>query len=306
MEGAKGTSTCTSEAIASDILLLRELFSLKSVEIPGFTCFCTKAIKSGKGRPQSGLAIALSKQLRITCNVLHRNNKLLAVQIKEFSLIIIVATFPPKTDLETMYQALTVAFQCCQGRARIFLGGDLNCRLDSTERGNLLWEILINWTIHCVNDNEEVTYEFQCGKSFIDLFFVSKELLEHFEIKINNSSLTKYEPVSCCFDLKLSHDIAESRKKQMRKLDVEQLNERMKNVRYPHDSNAMDTLYDDVAKVIHESASVQPERKSPKWFKREPYLLHKQLKTGYRQRHEAALIILKRKEPLRNFAENTK
>ena len=114
----------------------------------------------------------------------------------------------------------------------MILGGDFNFRLDLTERGNLLCEFLINWNLHCVNDNE-VTYEFQCGKSVIDLVFVSKELLEHFnEIKINNSFLTKHKPVSCCFDLKRRHDIAESRKKQMRKLDVEQLNERMNSQTY--------------------------------------------------------------------------
>ena len=227
MEGAKGTlSTCTSEAIAYDILLLTETLSVNSVEIPGFTCFCTKAIKSGKGRPQSGVAIALNKQLRITCNVLHQNNKLLALQIKEFSLIIIVAYFPPKTDLETKYQALTEAFQCCQGKARMVLGGDFNCRLDSSERGNSPCEFLIIWNLHCVNDIKEVKYEFQYGKSVIDLFFVSKELLEHFnEKKINNSLLTKHKPLSCCFDLKHRQGIAESRKKQMREFDIEQLNE---------------------------------------------------------------------------------
>ena len=154
MEGAKGTlSTCTSEAIADDILLITETFSGNSVEIPGFTCFCTKAIKSGKGRPQSGLSIALSKLLRITCMVLHQNNELSAVQIKEFSLIIIVAYFPSKTELEAIYQALTEAFQCCQGRARMILDGDFNCRLDSTETGNLLCQLLSNWILHCVNDN---------------------------------------------------------------------------------------------------------------------------------------------------------
>ena len=98
--------------------------------------------------------------------------------------------------------------------------------------------------------NEEVTYEFQCGKSVIDLFFVSKELLQHFnEIKINNSFLTKHKSVSCCFDLKRRHDIAESRKKQMRKLDVEKLNERMKSIQNPHDSNALDTSYDEFANL---------------------------------------------------------
>ena len=93
--------------------------------------------------------------------------------MKEFSLIIIVAYFPPKTDLETIYKALTEAFQCCQGRAHMILGGDFNCRLNSTERGNLLCVFLINWNLHCVNDNEEVTYEFQCGKSVFDSFFDS-------------------------------------------------------------------------------------------------------------------------------------
>ena len=188
MEGAEGTlSTRTSEAVAYDVLLLTETFRVNSAEIPGFTCFCTKAIKSGKGQPRSGLAIALSKQLRITCNVLHQNNELLALKIKEFSLIIIVAYFPPKTDLGTINQALTEALQCCLGRAHMILGGDFNCGLDSLERGNLLCDFLINWNLQCVNDNEEVTYEFQCGKSFINLFFESKELLEHFnEININN------------------------------------------------------------------------------------------------------------------------
>ena len=69
----------------------------------------------------------------------------------------------------------------------------------------------------------------------------------------------------------------------MRKFDVDQLNERMKSVQNWHDSNKMDTLYDKFAKAIHESATVWPETKSPKWFKRELYLLHKQFKAGYRQ-----------------------
>ena len=101
----------------------------------------------------------------------YQNNKLLAVQIKEFNLIIIVAYFLPETNIETIYQALNEAFQCCQGRARMILGGDFNCRLDSTERGNLLCEFLINWNLRCVNDNEEVTCEFQCGKSIYRFIF---------------------------------------------------------------------------------------------------------------------------------------
>ena len=55
----------------------------------------------------------------------------------------------------------------------------------------------------------------------------------------------------------------------MRKLNVEQLNERMKSLPNPHDSNALDTSYDEFDKAIHESATVRPERKSPKWFTRE-------------------------------------
>ena len=101
--------------------------------------------------------------------------------------------------------------------------------------------------------------------ALIIVAFVSKEHLEHFnEIKINNSFLTKHKPVSFCFHLKRRHDIAESRKKQMRKLDVEQLNERMESVQNPHDSTALDTSYNEIAKAIHESATVRPERKSPK------------------------------------------
>ena len=91
----------------------------------------------------------------------------------------------------------------------------------------------------------------------------------------------------------------------MRKLDLEQLNERMKSVQNPHGSNALDTSYDEFAKAIHESATVRPERKSPKWFKRELCLLHKQLKAGCRQRHKADSFLKKTKEPLRKFAENT-
>ena len=57
---------------------------------------------------------------------------------------------------------------------------------------------------------------------------VSKGHLEHFEIKINNTFLTKHKQASCCFDLNSRQNIAESREKQVRKLDIEQLNERMK------------------------------------------------------------------------------
>ena len=127
--------------MAYDILQLREIFIVNSVEIPGFTCFCTKAIKSAKGRPQGGLAAALSKQLIVKCNFIHENNNLLELQIKEISLIIIVAYIPPNNDLETKNQALTETFQCCQGKARMILGGDYNCRLESTDGKRQLFSV---------------------------------------------------------------------------------------------------------------------------------------------------------------------
>ena len=46
----------------------------------------------------------------------------------------------------------------------------------------------------------------------------------------------------------------------MRKLDVEQLSKQMKSAQNPHDSKTMDTSYDEFAKVIHESATVRPEK----------------------------------------------
>ena len=95
--------------------------------------------KNAKQRSKNGLANALSKQLRITCNVSHQNKKL-ALQIKEISLIITVVYFPPKNDIGTIYQALTEVFQCCQGKARMIIDGDFNSRLDSAERGNSLYE----------------------------------------------------------------------------------------------------------------------------------------------------------------------
>ena len=117
MEVAKGTSsTCRGDAIDYDILLLTETLSVVPVQLPGLSCFCTGAKKSRKGRPHSGLAIALSKQLRTTCNVLHQNDKFLAQQIKEISVSIIVAFFPPKTVLETIYQAIRVFFNAAKAK----------------------------------------------------------------------------------------------------------------------------------------------------------------------------------------------
>ena len=55
----------------------------------------------------------------------------------------------------------------------------------------------------------------------------------------------------------------------MRKFDVDQLNERMKDVQNPHDSNTMNTSYDKFSKVFQEWATVLPERRSPKWFESE-------------------------------------
>ena len=92
----------------------------------------------------------------------------------------------------------------------------------------------------------------------------------------------------------------------MHKLDVEQLNERMKSVQNPHDSNALDTSYDEFAKAIHESATVRPEKKSLKCFRRELYLLHKQLKAGYRQRHEADSDCFKKKRAFKNLCRKHK
>ena len=141
--------------MAYDILLLREIFIVSSVEITGFTCFCTKAIKNAKRRPQSRLAAALSKQLIIKCNFIHEKNNFLELQNKEISLIIIVAYIQSNTDLETKYPALPETFQCCQGKARMILGGNFNCRLDSTDGNRQLSKFLIKWNIHCVNDNKE-------------------------------------------------------------------------------------------------------------------------------------------------------
>ena len=98
-----------------------------------------KGKKKGRERSQSGLAIALSNQLRNIYNVCHQNDKLLALYIKALSLTVIVPYFSPKTNLGTIYQALTRALQCCQGKPRIILGDEFNCRLDSTERAISLY-----------------------------------------------------------------------------------------------------------------------------------------------------------------------
>ena len=109
-------------------------------------------------------------KMRITCKV-HLNNKLLALQIKEINLITIEAHFPPKTNLETIYQAFTEALQCCQGKPRRSWVATSIAELTQREKVNSLCEFLKNWNLHCVNDHKEVTYEFQHGKSVIDLFF---------------------------------------------------------------------------------------------------------------------------------------
>ena len=92
----------------------------------------------------------------------------------------------------------------------------------------------------------------------------------------------------------------------MRKFDVEQLNERMKSVQNPPDSNALDKSYDEFAKALHESATVPPEGKSPKWFKWELFLLDKQMKAGYRQRHEADSEYFKMKRAFRKICRKHK
>ena len=71
----------------------------------------------------------------------------------------------------------------------------------------------------------------------------------------------------------------------MRTFDVEQLNERMKNFQNPRDSITMDTSHEEFANFVRELTSNLPERRSTKCFIRELYLLLKQLKAGYGQRH---------------------
>ena len=47
-------------------------------------------------------------------------------------------------------------------------------------------------------------------------------------------------------------------------------------------------------------------KKSPKWFKRELYLLHRQLKAGYRPRHEAGSDYFKKKRAFRKLCRKHK
>ena len=58
------------------------------------------------------------------------------------------------------------------------------------------------------------------------------------------------------------------------------MNERMKCFQNSHDSNTMDSSYDEISCVLYELAIVLPEEKSTNWFKMERYLLHKQFKAG--------------------------
>ena len=68
----------------------------------------------------------------------------------------------------------------------------------------------------------------------------------------------------------------------------------------------MDTSYDDFSKAIPEPATILPEKKSTKFFKRELYLLHKQLKARYRQRHEADSNYFEMKRGLKKFCKKHK
>ena len=68
----------------------------------------------------------------------------------------------------------------------------------------------------------------------------------------------------------------------------------------------MDTLYDEFSTVIRESATVLHERKSTEWFKRELYLLYKQLEAGYRHRPEADSIYFKLKRAFKKLCIKNK
>ena len=67
----------------------------------------------------------------------HSSSKLLmivAVATEGFNVIVFLAYFAPRTDLEFLYQELTKVMQNCRRSRQVVPGSDVNCRLDTTTR----------------------------------------------------------------------------------------------------------------------------------------------------------------------------
>ena len=63
-----------------DFLILTETFATKDFTFHNFTCFHNYAKKTDRGRPSGGVTIAMSKKLKMTAIVFHKDDSLLECQ----------------------------------------------------------------------------------------------------------------------------------------------------------------------------------------------------------------------------------
>ena len=125
--------------------------------------------------------------------------------------------------------------------------------------------------------------------------FVSVEILENLNEKRNfNSFLTNYKHISCCFDLKGIQGIAEGRKKQGGKFNFFKI----------LTVATQNTSCVSVSPRLFVNRQSVCGKKINKRVQSELYLLHNQLKAGYKERQRANSKFFNLKNTLQNFAEN--
>ena len=140
-----------------------------------------------------------------------------------------------------------------------------------------LFSVFMNyWDTHKLNEHNKSTFESQNGKNVIELIFVSSRFF--------SQVLTKHKPVIYSVELKGKLQTLALRGMKIRKIEMGKLSKAMKEVQKPTAPSEINNLFSHFTKFIYESAFASTKRRSQKWFNKEFYVLHKQLKAENRHR----------------------
>ena len=175
----------------NDILLFSETFATKDTEISGFHGIHSPAKKGEKGRPTGGLSCFVKPHLQPFSGIKCTDN---TITITTRAVNIVGAYFPPNIEPENIIDDIGKAMETIDNDKPTILAGDLNCRIDKwNTKAQTVIDLLMNYGLRLLNQEQEFTYVAPNGRSTIDLIFTDSQ--EHAQIKIEKYAIRKHLPV---------------------------------------------------------------------------------------------------------------
>ena len=177
----------------ADIVFLQETFlsSEDSNLLPQYIWCVSPAIAGLGYRLEKGCAILVRSGIQH--RVLTVSESHITVRFESFYGICVY--FPPRTEVETIFDSLVERLSELEDNKPVIICGDLNCRLDMGNRGKQLMDSMRNLGFSLENDPTCHTYISTKGKSTIDVVLQNADLVDVESVKLIYSPLRKHQRI---------------------------------------------------------------------------------------------------------------